>query len=72
MSGCGRDISQAVSRLFPTAADLFKPRSGHVGFVVEKVALEQVFFQSTSASPANSYSTDCSIFIIIYYPGLVQ
>jgi hypothetical protein len=27
---------------------------------------------STSVSPANSHSTDCSTLIIIYHPGLVQ
>jgi hypothetical protein len=39
----------------------FDPRSGHVGFVVDKVALGQVSFSvySTSVSPANSPS-DCS------------
>jgi hypothetical protein len=35
-------------------------------FVVDKVALKQVF------CPANSHSTDCSTLIIIYHPGLVQ
>jgi hypothetical protein len=30
------------------------------------------FSPSTSASPANSHSTNCSKFIIIYHPGLVQ
>jgi hypothetical protein len=33
--------------------------------VVDKVALGKV-------SPVNSHSTDCSTFIIIYHPGLVQ
>jgi hypothetical protein len=35
-----------------------------VGFVVEKVALGQVFFEYL-VSPANSHSTDCSTIIII-------
>jgi hypothetical protein len=42
-----------------------------VGLVVDKVALEQVsseYFGST----ANFYSTNCSTFIIIHYPGLGQ
>jgi hypothetical protein len=30
------------------------------------------FYPSTSVSPANSHSTDCSTLIIIYHPGLVQ
>jgi hypothetical protein len=34
--------------------------------MVDYVALAQVF------SPANSHSTDCSTFIIIYHPELVQ
>jgi hypothetical protein len=43
----------------------FEPRSGHVVFVVDKVALGQV-------SAANFHSTHCSTFNIIYHPGLVQ
>jgi hypothetical protein len=42
-----------------------------VEFVVDKVALGQVF-PSTSVSPANLYSTNFSTIIITYYPGLVQ
>jgi hypothetical protein len=42
-----------------------------VGFAVDKVAMGQVSF-GTSASPANSHSTDCSTFIIIYHLGLIQ
>jgi hypothetical protein len=41
-----------------------------VGFVVDEVALGQVF-SDTSVSPANSHSTDCSTFFIIYHPELV-
>jgi hypothetical protein len=39
----GRAIAQAVSRRFSTAAARFEPESGHVRFVVGKVALGQVF-----------------------------
>jgi hypothetical protein len=39
----GRPIAQAASRWLPTAAARFEPRSGYVGFVVDKVALGQVF-----------------------------
>jgi hypothetical protein len=39
----GRAIVQAVSRRLPTAAARIRPRSGHVGFVVDKVVLGQVF-----------------------------
>jgi hypothetical protein len=39
--GCA--IAQAVSRWLPTAAARVRTRSGHAGFVVDKVALGQVF-----------------------------
>jgi hypothetical protein len=42
-----------------------------VGFVVEKVALGQLFFQYFGF-PANLQSADCSTTIITYHPGLVQ
>jgi hypothetical protein len=42
----------------------FESRLGHVGFVVDKVAMGQVFSEYF-CSPANSHSTDCSKFIII-------
>jgi hypothetical protein len=46
-----------------------------VGFVVDKVALEQVCSEYFGF-PSNSHSTDCFtliiIIIIIWYPGLVQ
>jgi hypothetical protein len=38
-----RTIAQEVSRWFPTAAARVRVQSGHVGFVVDKVALGQVF-----------------------------
>jgi hypothetical protein len=41
--GLGRAIAQAVSRWLPTRRPRFEPRSGHVGFVVGKVALGQDF-----------------------------
>jgi hypothetical protein len=45
---------------------------GHVGFVVDKAALGQVFSEYFgSVSPA-IHSTDCSTLIIIHHPGLVQ
>jgi hypothetical protein len=43
-----------------------------VGFVVDKVALGQVFLPSISVSPANLHSTDFSTIIITYHPGQVQ
>jgi hypothetical protein len=39
----GRTVAQAVSRWFPTAAALVRVRAEHVGFVVDKAALGQVF-----------------------------
>jgi hypothetical protein len=39
----GSAIAQAVSRWLPTAATRVRAQSGHVGFVVDKVALGQVF-----------------------------
>jgi hypothetical protein len=42
-----------------------------VGFVVDKVALVQVFSEY-SVSPANLYSTNCSTITLIYHLGLVQ
>jgi hypothetical protein len=35
----GRDIAQMVNRWLTTAAAWVRARSGHVGFVVDKVAL---------------------------------
>jgi hypothetical protein len=37
-----RAIAQALASSFPLRRPGFKPRSGHVGFVVDKVALGQV------------------------------
>jgi hypothetical protein len=39
----GRTIAQAVSRCFTLRGRGFDPRSGYVGFVVDKVALGQIF-----------------------------
>jgi hypothetical protein len=54
----GRVIAQAVSCQIPTV-----PRSGHVGFMVDKVALGQVCseYSGSFATP----STDCFTLIII-------
>jgi hypothetical protein len=41
-----------------------------MGFVVDEVALGQVFSEYF-VSPANFHSADCST-LIIYHPGLVQ
>jgi hypothetical protein len=43
-----------------------------VGFVVDKVVLGQVFFPSTSVSPANLHSTNFSTLTITNNLRLVQ
>jgi hypothetical protein len=43
-----------------------------VGFVVDKVALGQVFSEYISVSPANLHSTNFSTISITYHVGLVQ
>jgi hypothetical protein len=42
------------------------------GFMVDKVALGQVFSPNTLVSPANLHSTNFSTITITYHPGLVQ
>jgi hypothetical protein len=54
----GRAIAQAVSRWLSTVAARVRGRFWQVGFMVEKVALGQVF---SSVSPATLHSTNCSI-----------
>jgi hypothetical protein len=49
---------------FPPRQPGFDPRLGHVGFVVDKVALGQAF--------SKYFGFPCSTLIIIYHPGLVQ
>jgi hypothetical protein len=55
---------------FPLQWPGFEPGSCHVGFVVDKVALEQDSFEIFSFR--FSHSTGCSTRIIIHHPGLVQ
>jgi hypothetical protein len=43
-----------------------------VGFVVDKVALGQIFTEYISVSPAKIYSTNISTITVTYHPGLVQ
>jgi hypothetical protein len=67
----GRAIAQAVSRWLPTAA----ARGSSPGLVMwdlwwTKWRCDR-FSPSTSVSPANLHSTNCST-IIIYYLGFVQ
>jgi hypothetical protein len=55
---CRQPVGSAIAQ----AAAGFEPRSGHVAFVVDKVALGEVFCEFSSRSTL----------IIIYHPGLVQ
>jgi hypothetical protein len=50
---------------------MFQPGSSHVGFVVDKVALGQVFSECFGF-PCNLRSTNFFTITITYYPGLVQ
>jgi hypothetical protein len=52
---------------FPPRRPRFEPRSGHVRCVVEKWHWGR-FSPTTSGSPANYNSTDCSK-LIVYHPG---
>jgi hypothetical protein len=49
----GRAVAQAFSRWLPTAAARVRARSGHVGFVVSKVALG-LFFSEYFCFPCQS------------------
>jgi hypothetical protein len=51
----GRAIAQAVSRWLPTAAARVRDLSDHVGFVVDKVALGQVFSEYFSFPCQSSF-----------------
>jgi hypothetical protein len=59
-TGCA--VAQAVNRWFPTAAAWVRVLAENVGFVVNKAALEQVFFEYFGV-PANHHSTNFSILI---------
>jgi hypothetical protein len=47
-----------------------EPRSVHVGFVVDKTAMEYIFSEYFSSSV--KHSIDCPTLIIIHHLGLVQ
>jgi hypothetical protein len=67
LSTYGRAIAQAVSCWLPG----FDPGSGQVGFVLNKVALGKVS-SSTSVSPANLHSNNCSTITLTYHLGLIK
>jgi hypothetical protein len=54
-------MAQVVSRRPPTEEAGFDPGSVHVGFVVDKVTLGQVFSPSTSVFPCQFYSTGAQL-----------
>jgi hypothetical protein len=51
----GRAIAQTVSRWLPTVAARVRVRTEHVGFVVDKVALGQVFSEYFSFPCQSSF-----------------
>jgi hypothetical protein len=59
----GRAIAQAVSRWLPTAAARVRARVWQVGFVVDKMALGQIFSEYFGF-PTNLHSTKFSIITI--------
>jgi hypothetical protein len=59
-----RAVAEAVSRWLPTATAPVRVRTVHVGFVINKAALGQVFSEY-SVSPANHHSTNFSSIIFI-------
>jgi hypothetical protein len=68
----GRAIAQEVSRWLPTAAAWFKSGSTHVGFVVDKVALGQVFSEDFGFPCQSLFHQFFSTITTTYHPGLVQ
>jgi hypothetical protein len=63
MCTIGRAIAQAVSRCLPTAAARVRARVWKVGFMVDKVALGQVFSEYFGF-PCQYHSTKFSIITI--------
>jgi hypothetical protein len=61
-----------ICTAFPPRRPGFETRSGHVGFVVDKVALGQVFSEYFGFLWQFSFHRMLHIHIIIYHPGLVQ
>jgi hypothetical protein len=61
--GCA--IAEAVSHWHPTAASRVRARVWQVGFVVDKVALGQVFSEYFSSLAKTLHSTNFSIIITI-------
>jgi hypothetical protein len=64
----GRVPHPCHSSGFPPQLLTFDPSSGLMGFVVDEVALRQVF-SNTSVSPDNSHSSNYSKVIITFFRG---
>jgi hypothetical protein len=65
----GPAIAQAVSRWLPKAAARVRALSGDVGFVVDNVALWQVFSENFGFPCQSSFH---QILHSYYHPGQVQ
>jgi hypothetical protein len=68
----GRAIDQAVSRWLPTAAARVRARIWSCGVLWRTKWRWGRFSPSTSVSPANFHSTNCSTITLIYHLGIVQ
>jgi hypothetical protein len=64
----GRAIGKDVNRRLPTVAARVRAQVRSCGICGGQSGK---FYESTSVSPVNSHSIDCST-LIIYHPGLVQ
>jgi hypothetical protein len=67
----GRAIAKAVTRRLSTTAARVQAQVRSCGDLWWTKWHWGRFSPSTSVSPANSHSTDCSTFVIIYHPGLI-
>jgi hypothetical protein len=67
----GRAIAQAVGRRYPTSAVRVRAQVRLCGICGGLNGTGAGVFLSTSVSLANHFA-DCSTFVIIYHPGLVQ
>jgi hypothetical protein len=65
-----KELRRLVADFTPLRLE-FESMSGHVRFVVDKVALGQIFSEDFGF-PANLYSTSYSTITIISLLGLVQ
>jgi hypothetical protein len=68
--GCA--IAQTVSRWLPTTAACAQAQVRSPWFCGEQSGIGAGFLQILLVSSASSHFTDCSTFIIMYHPGLVQ